>query len=125
MNTVPLIPRTLLFGNPDKTQARLSPDGKFLSYLAPLDGVLNVWVGPSNDPAAAKPVTHNTNRGIRFYTWAYTNRHVLYIQDKGGDENWRIYSVDLSNNETKDLTPFKVSRRALKKSARAIQVASW
>ncbi|HET9909690.1 MAG TPA: hypothetical protein VFQ23_23790, partial [Anaerolineales bacterium] len=59
-NEVPLIPRKLLFGNPDKTQARISPDGQRLSYLAPVNGVLNVWVGPVNDPESAKPVTNDT-----------------------------------------------------------------
>ena len=106
-NEVPLIPRKLLFGNPDKAMARLSPDGSQLSYLAPVDGVLNVWVGPAGDPAKAKPVTHDTKRGIRFYTWAFTSQHVLYTQDKGGDENWRIYGVDLANGETKDYTPIE------------------
>jgi dipeptidyl aminopeptidase/acylaminoacyl peptidase len=107
MKEVPLIPRKLLFGNPDKTMARLSPDGSKLSYLAPVDGVLNVWVGPADDPEAAKPVTKDTNRGIRMYAWAYTNTHVLYIQDKGGDENWRLYGVDLSSGEIKDYTPLE------------------
>ncbi len=51
---VPLIPRKLLFGNPDKSAARISHDGKYLSYLAPVNGVMNVWVGPIDDPDAAK-----------------------------------------------------------------------
>ncbi|MCH7746381.1 MAG: S9 family peptidase, partial [Chloroflexi bacterium] len=67
--STPLIPREVLFGNPDKAAARLSPDGTLLSYLAPVDGVLNVWVGPADDPAAAKPVTSDTHRGIHAYFW--------------------------------------------------------
>lgn len=102
-----LIPRAVLFGNPDKQAPRLSPDGKYLSYLAPVDGVMNVWVGPADNPDAAKPVTKDTNRGIRSYFWAYTNNHILYTQDKGGDENWHVYRVDLKTNETKDLTPLE------------------
>jgi len=103
--TAPPIPRDILFGNPDKASVRLSPDGTRIGYLAPVEGVLNVWVGPADDPAAAKPVTRDTYRGIRFYGWAYTNQHILYIQDKDGDENWRLYSVDLKAGEIKDLTP--------------------
>ncbi len=106
-DTTPLIPREVLFGNPDKVSARISPDGAQISYLAPVDGVLNVWVGPADDPSAAKPVTDDTDRGIRGYFWAYTNDHILYIQDKAGDENWRIYSVNLNTGEIKDLTPVK------------------
>ncbi len=102
-----LIARETLFGNPDRAGAQVSPDGKQLAFLAPLDGVLNVWVAPIDKPASAKAVTKDTNRGIRRYFWAYTNQHVVYLQDKGGDENWRVYSVDLSNNNAeKDLTPF-------------------
>lgn len=101
-----IIPRDLLFGNPDRTMARISPDGRYISYLAPVDDVLNVWVAPADDLAAAKPVTADTGRGIRTYTWPFSGRHLLYLQDTGGDENWRIYSVDLESGETTDLTPF-------------------
>lgn len=100
-----LIPREVLFGNPDKAQVRLSPDGQYLSYLAPVDGVLNVWVGPADDLDAVAPVTKDTVRDVRFYTWAYTNQHVLYIQDKGGDENWHLYCTDITTQQTTDLTP--------------------
>lgn len=86
--------------------ARVSPDGRHISYLAPLDGVLNVWVAPVDDLAAARAVTTDTGRGVRSYTWPYSGRHLLYVQDKGGDENWRVYSVDLESDETRDLTPF-------------------
>lgn len=101
----PLIPRSVLFGNPDRASVRLSPDGKQLSYLAPLDGVLNVWVAPVDDLAAARAITRDKGRGIRAYFWAYTNQHVVYLQDRDGDENWRIYVVDLRSNEVRDLTP--------------------
>ena len=84
-----LIARETLFGNPDKSRVRLSPDGSQISYTADVDGVLNVWVGPAADPAAARPVTSDTKRGIRRYFWAFTNKHIIYLQDVGGDENWR------------------------------------
>ncbi len=103
----PLIPRQVLFGNPDKAGPQISPDGTRLAFLAPVDGVLNVWVGPADNPGAAQPVTHDKHRGIRIYFWAYTSRHVLYLQDKDGDENWRVYAVDLKTNEARDLTPLE------------------
>lgn len=105
-----LIPREVLFGNPDKAGAKISPDGKQLSFLAPVDGVLNVWVGPVNDSAKAKPVTEDKKRGVRIYFWAFTNDHILYLQDKDGDENWHVYRVDLKNGKTEDLTPLKKVR---------------
>jgi len=103
----PLIARSVLFGNPDRASVQLSPDGVWLSWLAPHDGVLNVWIAPRDDVDAARPITQDTGRGIRFYVWAYTNRHVLYIQDTNGDENWRLYSVDVTTGAIRDLTPFE------------------
>jgi len=105
-NNTDLIPRSLLFGNPDKANPKLSHDGKRLAFLAPVEGVLNVWVGPANDIDSAEPVTQDEKRGIRNYFWAYTNEHILYRQDKAGDENWRVYVTDLGTGKTRDLTPF-------------------
>ena len=100
-----LIPRSVLFGNPDRTSVRISPDGEKLAYLAPRDGVLNVWVAPVDAPQEARPVTQDTGRGIRVYAWAKTSEHILYLQDAGGDENWRAYCVALETAEVTDLTP--------------------
>ncbi len=108
MNTTqPLIPRQILFGNPERAAAQVSPDGKRVSFLAPDAGVLNVWVGPADDPARAKPVTSDRDRGIRRYFWAWDNEHVLYLQDVGGDENWHVYAVNVETRESRDLTPLK------------------
>jgi dipeptidyl aminopeptidase/acylaminoacyl peptidase len=100
-----LIPREVLFGNPDKAAARMSHDGKWLSYLKAVDGVLNIWVAPIDKPDEATPVTKEKDRPINSYFWAYTNNHILYSQDTKGDENFHIYAVDLKSGEIKDLTP--------------------
>jgi dipeptidyl aminopeptidase/acylaminoacyl peptidase len=108
---VDLIPRSVLFGNPERTSPRISPDGTQLTWVAPRDGVLNVWVAPFGsegvDWAKARAVTEDTDRGVRMYTWARDGQHVLYVQDKGGDENWRLYDVDLVSGQRRDLTPFE------------------
>jgi dipeptidyl aminopeptidase/acylaminoacyl peptidase len=106
----PVIPRTVLFGNPDKAGAKLSPNGKYLSFLAPVDGVLNVWVGPADKPGDAKPVTKDKKRGIQAYSWAHTSEHLLYSQDHEGDEDYHVYRVDLGSGDIKDLTPMKKIR---------------
>ena len=103
---VPLIPRTALFGNPVRAQARLSPDGRYMSFLAPKNGVLNVWLAPFGKLDAAKPLTDDRKRGIREHLWADDGRHILFLQDEGGDENWRVFSVDVESHKQVDLTPF-------------------
>lgn len=102
-----LMPRRLLFGNPERMSPKISPDGRRLGFLAPSEGVLNVWVGPVQDPSAAKPVTKEKSRGVRTFLFPYASDYVLYRQDKGGDENWHIYAVDLKTGQIKDLTPFE------------------
>lgn len=103
----PLIPRATLFGNPDRAQVRLSPDGKHLSWLGDLNGVLNVFVAPIDNPGAGRAVTNDTKRGIRSYSWSYNNAQILYTQDMGGDENWRVYAANVDHpGEARDLTPF-------------------
>ena len=84
-NLVPsLIPLELLFGNPDRAMPRLSPDGTQLAFLAPDDGVLNVWLGPAGEDHF-EPVTNDRDRGIRTYFWGHDGESILYLQDTGGD----------------------------------------
>ena len=103
----PLIPREILFGNPERSGPQLSPDGKYLAYLRPDDkNVLQVWVrtlGKDDDRA----VTNDPKRGIRQYYWAFDGKHLLYQQDADGDENFHLFATDLGTKETRDLTPYK------------------
>jgi dipeptidyl aminopeptidase/acylaminoacyl peptidase len=106
-----LIPRRILFGNPERISPRISPNGASLAWIAPHNDVLNVWtapVGPDGvDWDAAQVVTNDTDRGIRVFLWAHDGRHLLYLQDTGGDENWRLYDVDVTTMQHRDLTPFE------------------
>ena len=108
-----LIPRAVLFGNPERVGVQLSPDGKHLSWLAPKDGVLNVWVAPIGKLDQAKPVTSDTVRPIRQYFWAYTSKHILYQQDAAGDENFHVFRADIADGKTTDITPFKGARASV------------
>jgi dipeptidyl aminopeptidase/acylaminoacyl peptidase len=110
INNVPLIERTKLFGNPVKANGRISPDGKWLSWTAPRDGVLNIWVAPVDNPDAAKPLTNDRERPVRQYFWSPDSTQVLYIQDKGGDENFLLYGVDVASGKQVALTPFQKTR---------------
>jgi dipeptidyl aminopeptidase/acylaminoacyl peptidase len=107
-----LIPRQVLFGNPERISPQISPDGTQLAWIAPHQGVLNVWIAPIAEDhgvnwAAARLVTDDADRGIRTYAWAHDGRHLLYVRDTGGDENWRLHDVDLQTMQRRDLTPFE------------------
>lgn len=102
-----LIPRRILFGNPDHAAPAISPDGTHLAWLAPRDGVLNIWVAPASDPSAAQPVTSDRGRGIRQFVWTYRANLLVYLQDEGGDEDWRLFSVNSESMETRPLSPGK------------------
>ena len=121
----PLIPRDVLFGNPDKAGVQISPDGKHLAYLAPDDkNVLQVWVRPI-DKAEAKKITSDEKRGIRQYFWPHDGKHILYLQDVGGDENFHLFATELATGKTRDLTPFPGVRARARKSTRNTPTRSW
>src|SRR3954469_4153587 len=107
---VPLIARAKFFGNPSRAAGRLSPDGKWLSWLAPRDGVLNIWGAPAAHPQAARAITAETKRPIRSYFWSPDSRRILFINDKGGDENFLLYGVDVTSGAQSALTPFEKTR---------------
>jgi dipeptidyl aminopeptidase/acylaminoacyl peptidase len=105
-----LIPRSEIFGNPSRTSGQVSPDGKWFSFLAPKDGVMNVWVAPLGKIEEAKPVTDAKERPIRQYFWARNSAVILYLNDKGGDENFLLYSADPATAENKLITDFANTR---------------
>lgn len=103
---VELIPRTVLFGNPSRADGQISPDGRWLAYIAPHDGVLNVHVAPAENPDDVRTITNDRERGVRGFWFAHDGRHLLYPQDVGGDENFRINVVALDGDgEARALTP--------------------
>ena len=106
----PLIERSKLFGNPSRAGASLSPDGRWLSWLAPRDGVMNIWVAPVARLDDARPLTASKDRPIRQSFWAPDSSMVMYIQDKGGDENFLLYGIDLQSGTERTLTPFSNTR---------------
>lgn len=103
----PLIDREILFGNPEKTSPRLSPDGKYLAYIAPDENnILQVQlrtVGQQDD----RQLTADKKRGIRIFFWTYSGEELIYLQDTDGDENWHLFLVNIQSNLVRDLTPFQ------------------
>jgi dipeptidyl aminopeptidase/acylaminoacyl peptidase len=105
-----LIPRKDVFGNPERSGAQVSPDGKWISFIAPRDGMLNIWVAPFGKIEEAKPLTSEKVRPIRNHFWATDSSTILYMNDVGGDENFLLFRVDPTTGETKKLTDFPKTR---------------
>ena len=100
-----LIPLETLFGQPNRFSPRLSPDGTQMTYIAPHEGVLNIWlktIGEEDD----HPVTFDKGQGIYRHYWVKNGDYLLYTQDSDGDENHHIFRVELATGEVTDLTPF-------------------
>jgi dipeptidyl aminopeptidase/acylaminoacyl peptidase len=106
----PLIPREDLFGNPTKAAGAISRDGQWLGWLAPHEGVLNVWIAPASDPAQARLMTHSADRPIPAFFFSPLSDSILYVQDKAGDENYLLYQVNIASGEERTLTPFENTR---------------
>ncbi|NLP06156.1 S9 family peptidase [Candidatus Fermentibacteria bacterium] len=101
-----LIPRSVLFGNPERVGPQLSPDGSLIAYIAPADSVLNLWVMGA-DGSGARQLTFDTNRGVTDFFWAEDGEHILYMQDMAGEENTHVFRLDVADGEVTDLTPFE------------------
>ncbi len=102
-----LIPRKHIFGNPTRTSATVSPDGRYLAFLAPRDGVLNVHVAPIGAIDQAKPVTGEASRPVRQFFWSPDSTRILYVQDKGGNENWMLFGVEVATGKQTTYTDFE------------------
>lgn len=105
---VPLVPMEDFFKNPDKTGYQLSPNGEYLAFLKPWENRLNVHIQKIGEDEVVR-ITESTERDIYGYFWANNNR-IAYVQDKGGDENFRLYAVNIDGSNLKDLTPFEEVR---------------
>jgi dipeptidyl aminopeptidase/acylaminoacyl peptidase len=110
---VDLIPRELLFGNPSRTSPQLSPDGTMLAFLAPRDGVMNLWVCPIGKLDEARPLTAEKARPLRAYFWAHNGSDLLFVQDTAGDENFLLYAVNAKTGDRRKLTDFAKTRVAI------------
>ncbi|MEJ2720248.1 MAG: prolyl oligopeptidase family serine peptidase, partial [bacterium] len=112
----PIIDREVFFGDPEIAGGRLSPDGSYISFLKTYKGNLNIWVKGIDEPFdAARPMSADTTRPVFRYTWSRDGKYILYIQDKGGNENFHAYVIDPTEKlkegqdvpEARDITPIE------------------
>ncbi len=91
----PLLDRELFFGDPAVSGGQISPNGQFITFIKPYRGVRNIWVKRVDATFDdAHPLTADSTRPVTGYFWTHDSRYVLFIQDLGGNENYRVYAVD-------------------------------
>lgn len=113
-NPVPLIDRSIFFDNPEIEDGKLSPDGQYISFMKSYNGIMNIWVKNFNEPFDKARRLTNLERPIGNYFWTDDGKYILYVKDKGGNENYNIYAVmpSAANGNSHDipdsrnLTPF-------------------
>ena len=102
----PLLDRALFFGDPEISGGQLSPDGKYISFIKPFNGTRNIWVKKVDEPfEAARPLTNDQKRPIPGYFWSRDSDKILFVQDKGGNENFHVFAVDPNGKAKKDGVP--------------------
>ena len=98
---IPLLDRALFFGNPEISEGKLSPDGKWISFTKEYEGIMNIWVKKIDEPfEKARPLT-DSKRPLNGYFWSDDGTYILYVKDKNGDENMNIFAVDPMAKATK------------------------
>lgn len=105
------IPLEDFFRNSQEAAYQISPDGKHLSYLAPYAERMNLFVRPTDGGAAVR-VTSETERSLAGYMWA-DNGRLLFMKDTGGDENYRLFGVNLDGTDLRAYTDFPGVRTTL------------
>src|SRR5215469_10634068 len=101
-----LIDREVFFGDPEIIGGQISPDGQFIAFIKPYKGTRNIWVKRTSEPfSAARPITNETTRPIPGYFWSRDGKYILFVQDKGGDENYNVYAVNPSETPAAGQVP--------------------
>jgi len=115
-----LIPRAHFFGNPARRRPAISPDGRWIAWLAPADGVANIWIAERERMDDARPLTFDRGRGPGAPGFAQDGRHILFLKDADGDENTHVYALDIETGAIQDLTPFPGARCGVMAASRLI-----
>ena len=116
---IPLINREIFFDNPEIAGGQLSPDAQWISFIKAYKGTMNVWVKKADEPfEKGRPITADTLRPVFNYFWSFDSKYLLFVQDKGGNENFHVYAVNPADAvdaktgvpNAKDLTPIEGAR---------------
>jgi dipeptidyl aminopeptidase/acylaminoacyl peptidase len=103
-----LISRRVLLAPADREQPQVSPDGQWLAWIAPLAGSRNIWLAPSDAPGNARPLTQFKGRGVSLTAalhWSAGSTALIFGQDDGGDENYRLTALHRADGRLQPLSP--------------------
>lgn len=100
----PLVPRAIFFADPDRTSVQLSADGTQVAYVARANGAPNIWLAPVAAPARARVLTRLAAGRIEAVHWSASGRHIAYLHDATGEEDYRLHSVDVASREDRVLS---------------------
>ncbi len=98
------IPLEDFFKNPEKNSYQISPDGKYYSFMAPYENRMNIFVQERGSDKIIQ-LTEETDRSVAGYFWP-NNERILYLKDTGGDENFKLYGVNIDNTNPIAYTEF-------------------
>lgn len=99
------IPLEDFFRESDQQGFQLSPDGKHMAFVQPVDNRLNLFVMEVGQEEAVQ-LTHETERSIAGFAWV-SNDRLIYAKDSGGDENYHLLVVGIDGKGQRDLTPYE------------------
>jgi dipeptidyl aminopeptidase/acylaminoacyl peptidase len=98
------IPLEDFFKNPEKSRYQISPDGKYFSYMAPFEKRMNIFVQEIGKEKAIQ-LTSEKDRDISGYFWKNPGR-IVFLKDTGGDENFKLYGVNIDGTNLQCFTDF-------------------
>src|SRR5262249_3597032 len=110
---LPLLSRELLFAQPEVRSPLLSPDGRYISAVKSLNGVMNYFVAPTANPNDWRAVTHYADRDVNptdvsdslIYYWTSDSKYLVFLRDTNGNEKFHVMRANVETGEVKDLTP--------------------
>jgi dipeptidyl aminopeptidase/acylaminoacyl peptidase len=97
-------PLETFFDYKSVSSATYSPDEKIIAYISDASGVHNIWTVPVSG-GEPRQLTYDTVNTIIFVTWCPNRDSLVYLQDKGGNENFHLYLMPAQGGSAVELTP--------------------
>ncbi|MGI9527037.1 MAG: prolyl oligopeptidase family serine peptidase [Weeksellaceae bacterium] len=94
------------FAKPSSSQFKLSPKGTYMSYREKDENLKNHVYVKNIATGKVTQVIQEGEELVRGYGWANDSR-LIYVMDKGGNEDYHLFAVDVTGENQKELTPYE------------------